>query len=80
MIPQHRQPEPRKGTRVRIYGPDTVNGMRVWKVMDVTKEPWRQVGPVCPSYEEALERAKEVAEGKPVVWFGNRKLVPTPYY
>lgn len=73
-------PAPRPGTRVRIIGPLVINGMRVWRVFNVTRMPHVQIGPDCLSYDEALERAKETADGKAVIWFGNYKLTPTPYY
>lgn len=80
MIPQAQQPTPLKGTRVRIYGPEVVNGMRIWRVFDVTTDSWNQIGPPCFSYNEAIVRAREATTGKAVIWFGGVKLQPTPYY
>jgi len=77
MIPD--VPQPREGTLVRIEGPFTVSGMKVWRVYDVTRRPWRKVGPDCFSWSEARNRADDAANGS-VTWFGNTRLAATPYY
>ena len=64
-------PAPGPHTRYRIIGPKQKNGMNCWAVhpcKDGVLGP--QEGPDCLSLDQAICRAKELAEGKRLFFFG----------
>jgi len=67
-------PRPKPQTLFRVFGPETINGMRQWKIL--CARTGRQVGPPCFSIEEAEQRVRELLVGKQVYWFGHHKFTP----
>lgn len=80
MRPKFIGPPPRPTTKFRVVGPRLVNGMSVWTLHKILgpnsySEP---IGPPCFSFEEAHQRAAELARGKKVLWFGGVKFTRDP--
>lgn len=61
-------PKPERTTRYRIIGPEYVNGMATWRIMNL--RTGKQSGPRCMSMSEAASRTKDLVVGRRVFWFG----------
>lgn len=78
-------PTPRPGTRFRVIGPKTVNGMNVWTVHEVVGARngyavlSEAIGPPCFTRQEAVGRAEDLDKGKKLLFMGmhrfERKMV-----
>lgn len=64
----NRYPKSAKTTRYRIIGPELMNGMNTWRIVNLRNN--KQEGPRCLSMDEVVKRAANLVKGKRTFWFG----------
>lgn len=75
-------PEPQPHIKCRVVGPETVNGMRTWRVIRYRRELGRlveeQVGDRCMTWEDVQTRVRDVLTEKKVVYVGPHRFEKRP--